>query len=35
VLGALHLMFNANPMWTSATLAIREKEKAAKKAKKN
>ena len=35
VLGALHLMFNANPLWTSAPLAVREKERAARKGKKN
>jgi len=34
VLAALHLMFNANAMHTSASLAIKEKERAAKKQKK-
>lgn len=29
--GGAHLAFNANPMWTSKSLAVREKERAAKK----
>jgi hypothetical protein len=35
LLGFLHLSFNANPIWTSVTLAAKEKERAAKKAAKN
>jgi hypothetical protein len=35
LLAGLHLCFNANPMWTSKTLAKKEKERAAKKAAKN
>jgi len=35
LIAGLHLMFNANPMWTSETLAKKEKERAAKKAAKN
>ncbi|GMH88755.1 hypothetical protein TL16_g11250 [Triparma laevis f. inornata] len=35
LIATAHLMFNANPMWTSATLAAKEKERAAKKAAKN
>jgi hypothetical protein len=34
LLAALHLAFNANPMWTSKTLAEKEAKKAAEKAKK-
>ena len=33
-LASLHLSFNANPMWTSKTLAAKEKERAAARQKK-
>ncbi|GMI55810.1 hypothetical protein ScalyP_jg434 [Parmales sp. scaly parma] len=33
--GAMHLMFNANPMWTSETLKAKEIERAEKKNNKN